>query len=96
MLLRLCCVSGNVCALPVVSQIFIECRHPCGTGWWCFGCVLALQVHQMHTSGSSCHTLAADVIRWAWLNILYLMHVLYVVYVAIGTPPPTSLVYYLN
>ena len=50
----------------------------------------------MNTSGSSCYTLAADVIKWAWLDILYLMHVLYVVYVAIGAPPPTSLVYYLN
>ena len=50
-------------------------------------------VHQMNTSGSSCHTLAAE---WAWLDILYLMHVLYVVYVAIGAPPPTSLVCYLT
>ena len=50
----------------------------------------------MNTSGSSCHTLAADVIKWAWLDILHLMHVLYVVYVATGAPPPTSLVYYLK
>ena len=49
--------------------------------------------HQMNTSGSSCYTLAADVIKWAWLDILYLVHVLYV---AIGAPPPTLLVYYLN
>ena len=53
-------------------------------------------VHKMNTSSSSCHTLAADVIKWAWLYTLYLMHVLYVVYVAIGAPPPTSLVYYLH
>ena len=44
----------------------------------------------MNTSGSSCHTLAVDVIKWAWVDILYLMHVLYV---AVGAP---SLVYYLN
>ena len=36
-------------------------------------------VHQMNTSGSSCHTPAADMIKWAWLDKLYLMHVLYVV-----------------
>ena len=47
----------------------------------------------MNTSSSSCHTLAAD---WAWLDILYLMHVVYVVYVASGAPPLTSLVYYLK
>ena len=50
----------------------------------------------MNTSGSSYHTLAADVIKWAWLDILHLMHVLYVVYVAIGAPPPTPLVCYLT
>ena len=50
----------------------------------------------MNTSGSSCHTPAADVIKWAWLDMLCLMHVPYVVYVAIGAPPPTSLVYYLK
>ena len=47
----------------------------------------------MNTSGSSYHTLAVDVIKWAWLDTLYLIHVLYVVRVAIGA---TSLVYYLN
>ena len=36
MLSRLCCVSDNVCELPVVSQIFIENGHPWRTGWcWC-------------------------------------------------------------
>ena len=35
-------------------------------------------VHQIDTSGSSCHTPAKDMIKWAWLDILYLMHVLYV------------------
>ena len=48
----------------------------------------------MNTSGSSRHTLAVDVTKCVWLDILYLMHVLYVVYVTIGAPPPTSLVYY--
>ena len=50
----------------------------------------------MNTFGSSYNTLTADVIKRAWLDIFYLMHVLYVVYVATGAPPPTSLVYYLN
>ena len=35
----------------------------------------------------------ADTIKWAWL--LYLMDVFYVDYVTIGSPPPTSLVYYI-
>ena len=39
---------------------------------------------------TSYHTLAADMIKCAWLKIMYL---LYVVYVA---PPPTLLVYYLK
>ena len=47
----------------------------------------------MNTSSSNCHTLAAE---WAWLDILCLMHVLYVVYVAIGAPPPISLVHYFE
>ena len=51
----------------------------------------------MNTSGSSYHTLAADVIKWVLLdNILFLMHVLDVAEVAIGVLPPTSLVYYLK
>ena len=37
-----------------------------------------------HTSG---HTPVADMIKWVCLDILYLIYV---------TPPPTSLVYYLN
>ena len=41
MLSRLCCVSGNVCGLPVVSQIFTKNGCPWGTGWCCFVCVLA-------------------------------------------------------
>ena len=49
---------------------------------------LVTGVYQMNTSGSSCHTPEADMIKWAWLDILY---PLYVVYVAIGAPPPTSL-----
>ena len=48
----------------------------------------SIGVHQMNTCGSSCHTPAAHMIKWLWLDILYLMHVLYV---AIGAPPFTSL-----
>ena len=57
--------------------------------WVCHGPSLpVIGVHQMNTSSSSCHTLAADVIKWMWLDIFHLMHVLYVVYVAIGLLHP--------
>ena len=45
------------------------------------GLAPVIGVHQMNTS---CHTLAADMIKWVWLDILYL----HVLYVAIGAPPP--------
>ena len=41
MLTRLCCTSGVVCGLPVVSQKFLENGGPLSTGWCCCGCVLA-------------------------------------------------------
>ena len=40
---------------------------------------LVIGVHQMDTSGSSCHTPAEYMIKWAWLDILYIMYVPYVV-----------------
>ena len=43
----------------------------------------------LHTSGSSCHTPAADVLEWEWLVIFYLMDVFYKV---ICAPPLISLV----
>ena len=46
----------------------------------------------MHTSSSSCHTPAADVIEWEWLVIFYLMDVFHVVYKVVCAPPPISLV----
>ena len=45
----------------------------------------------MHTSGSSCHTPAADVIEWEWLVIFYLMDIFHVVYKVICAPPPIVL-----
>ena len=56
------CVSGNVCGLLVgflvVSNIFIKNGCLLGIGWYSFGCVQlpVIEVHQMNTSGSSCHT----------------------------------------
>ena len=32
----------------------------------------------MHTFGFSCHTHVADMIKWAWLDILHLIDVFYV------------------
>ena len=40
----------------------------------------------MHTSGSSYHTPAVDVIKWEWLVIFYLMDVFHEVYTVICTP----------
>ena len=60
-----------------VSQIFLENGCPWGTGWCCCGCVLAppfwpsFQSIEMHTSGSSCHTPAVDMIEWEWLGIFF-------------------------
>ena len=45
----------------------------------------------MHTSGSSCHTTAVDMIEWEWLVIFYPMDVFDVVYKVICPPPPISL-----
>ena len=39
------------------------------------GLASVIGVHQMNTSGSSYHTPVADMIKGAWLDILYLMHV---------------------
>ena len=61
MLSRLCCVSGNVCGLSVAVC------WPLPSGLASGHCSMS------HTSGSSCHTPLADMIKRAWLDILYLM-----------------------
>ena len=48
----------------------------------------------LSTSNEHFQLLAADVIKWAWLDSLYLCPLCG--YVASGAPPPTLLVYYLN
>ena len=57
--------------------------------WVCSGPSL----FQSHTSGSSCHTPAADVIV---LGIFNLIDVFHVVYKVSCTPPPILLVRILN
>ena len=49
--------------------------------WVCAGPAQlpVIGVHEMHTSGSGCHTPVADIIKGVWLDILYLMDVFYVV-----------------
>ena len=42
----------------------------------------------MHTSGFSCHTPAADTIKWALLETLYLVDIFHIVYDSICAPPP--------
>ena len=55
----------------VVLALFASGREWVSTGWCCCGCVLAY-ILSMHTSSSSCHTPAADVIECE-----HLFHVVY-------------------
>ena len=76
MLSRLCCVSGNVCGLPVVNDSSFHLRTLIleeQNGVVPFH-LHVIGVHQMNTSGSSCRTYVE-----AWLNgrgWMYLMDVL--------------------
>ena len=93
---RLCCTTDIVCGLPVVGQIswrigLLEEQD---------GTVVAppfqasFQSIEMHTSGCSCHTPAADM-ESGW-GIFYLMDVFYVVYKEICTPQPILFFLHLN
>ena len=74
MLSRLCCglLVGFVLEEQVGIVLGVSWSLPSGlaSGQW---------ITSMETSGSSCYTPAADTIKWVWLDILYLMHVFYVV-----------------
>ena len=70
----------------LVGWSVMEKGHPWATRWWCCGCVLV-----MYTSGFSCHTPPADMIKWVWLENLYLVDVFHVVYEVICVSPLRSL-----
>ena len=50
-----------------------------GVSWPLLAYLPVIVVHQMNTSGSSCHTPVADIISGVWMDILYLMDVFHVV-----------------
>ena len=52
-----------------------------GVSWYHLSSLASSTSKLMNTSGSNCHTPVADMIKGAWLDILYLMDVLYVVQV---------------
>ena len=69
-IVMLCCVSGKVCGLPVVSQVFgiLEEQDVVVLGvppFW-----LASGHWSEHFLLHPC--IATDTIKWAWLNTLYL------------------------
>ena len=91
MLLRLFCVSGNVCGLPVGFQWSVKFSLRVGIPEEQDGTVVDVSwplpsgLASDHCSttnehfGSSCHTPVADTIKGVWLDILYLMGVFCVI-----------------
>ena len=87
--------------LPVASQHLVENGCPWGTGWCCCGCGMALSFQPSFQSIESIMwTLPAlavtPLIKWTWLDILYLTYVFHVVLVPIAIPPPIQLLCYLK
>ena len=87
----LCNVYGF---LVVVSQIFIENGYEQdGIVLGVFWPLLSLEYIKWTLLALAATSPAEDMIKWVWLDMLYLMHVLFVVLVVIGAPPFNSLPY---